>query len=335
MMNKIDKIWAELENDTSFQSGVLIRRYSAQIQHDIYVALSARQRQRCLAVSLSNQINISSWNTLQDIRFEVIPNPQKADTQLLLLILADINHKDIFSVLCEDLLLSVTEIKDENKLIQTLLNRLAKWENLFEKVRNEGLSIEEQKGLFGELYFLRQFLQQNTNHQLCIDSWTGPDANARDFQLDNWAVEVKSTTAVNPQKIPISNERQLDTSQIQNLFLVHLGFEGIKQSNETLNQIISEIRSLLESEQRVLQKFNLLLYEAGYFPTHLEFYNAIGYRLRHLTYYKIAEGFPRIAEISLPNGVSDVKYSIQTAACSTFEVNPVELFNTINNEPIN
>lgn len=335
MMNRIDKTWIALENDNSFQTGILLRRYSAQIHHDIYVALSARQRQRCIAISISIQINISTWNTLQDIKFEVIPSPLKAGYQLLLLILDDINHKDIFSILCEDLLIQISDLKDENKLINTLINRLAKWENLFENVRGVGLSKEEQKGLFGELFFLREFLQNSEKYEVCIDSWVGPDANARDFQLGNWAVEVKTTTAVNPLKIPISNERQLDTSQVLNLFLVHLSFEGVKNSEGTLNQIINDIRILLESKQRLLQKFNLLLYEAGYFPVHLELYEVIGYRLHNSKYYKVTEDFPRLTENSLPNGICDVKYSIQTAACSDFEINSSELFNIINYESRN
>lgn len=328
-MNRINEIWDNLENDLSFRTGVLLRRYSPSIIPDIFVALIAPEKQRCLAILVSKSVDISRWNVLQDIRFEVIPAPNQPNHFLLLLILVDKKHKDIFSVLCEDLILSVANVPDEPTLIQDSLNRFAKWQNLFEKANLEGLTIEAQKGLFGELLFLHRLLQNSSNYLLILQSWTGPTAAARDFQQGNWAVEIKTTTAVNPQTIKISNERQLDTVLIPNLFMVHYSLESLKHTGETLNDLIESIKQLLTTQPIAEQRFSFLLFEVGYFSHHQELYKNTGYTLHQKRIYKIGLQFPRLTETTLPLGVSDVKYSISMAACEPFIITSEQLFEVV------
>ena len=328
-MSRINEIWDNLENDLSFSTGVLLRRYSPSIIPDIFVALIAPEKRRCLAILISNAVDISRWNVLQDIRFELIPAPNQPNHFLLLLILIDQNHKDIFSVLCEDLILSVAKVQDEATLIQDSLNRFAKWQNLFEKANQEGLTIEEQKGLFGELLFLQQLLQNNSNYLLILQAWAGPTAAPRDFQQGNWAVEIKTTTAVNPQKIKISSERQLDPTPIPNLFLVHYSLEPFNHTGETLNDLIESIKQLLAAQPIAEQRFKYLLFEVGYFSHHQELYASTGYALHQKRIYQIGVQFPRLTETTIPFGVSEVKYSISMAACESFIITPEQLFEII------
>ena len=49
-------------------------------------------------------------------------------------------HKDIFAVLCEDLISSISSETNEKKLVTTLLNRFEKWKSLFNKFTLEGLT---------------------------------------------------------------------------------------------------------------------------------------------------------------------------------------------------
>lgn len=329
MMNRINEIWDNQINDQSFHSGILLRRYSADIIPTISVALTFLEKRRCIAISVSNTVDISTWNVLQDIRFELILDPKDATRFLLLLILLDQKHKDIFSILCEDLILEVADEKNEKQLIKRLLNRFIKWENLFDKANREGLTVDEQKGLFGELYFLKQLLEHNRNYLFCIESWTGPTAAARDFQYEDWAVEVKSTTATNPQKIKISNERQLDTTLIPNLFLVHYSFEALNNNGETLNGLIDSIGQLLITQPIAEQRFKHLLFEVGYFSHHQDLYSNTGYSLIQVKYFQVDEQFPRLIESTIPNGVSELKYSITIAACEPFLVTQKQLFESI------
>jgi len=169
-MTKIDTIWTELENDDSFRSGILFKRYAASVLPDVYVALRAPEKIRCLAAHIvrENAPDVQNWNKLKDIKVEILNDDRNPAKSYLLILILNQQHKDIFSVLCEDLINQVTSILDEKVLIKELLNRLAKWQTLFERLGQQGLTSEVQRGLFGELYFLRLFLNNSTEFRIFI-----------------------------------------------------------------------------------------------------------------------------------------------------------------------
>lgn len=325
---KIDSIWQELENDQSLQSGILYKRYSSSVHPDLYVALRSPEKLRCIAamINKSNEPAIQHWSHLKDIKVEIFINTKTPDKSFLLILLLNQKHMDIFSVLCEDLIFQVSDIVEERELIKMLLNRLSKWETLFESIGQQGLSGEAQHGLFGELYFLRKFLEDSKDFTQCIGSWLGPAKAVQDFQFGKWAVEVKTTHGNNHQKIHISSERQLDNSLITEIFLFHLSLDVRVNHGESLNDIVLSVKKILSQDTISMNSFNQKLHEAGYFDIHSGIYDSTGYNIRHENIYKIDEGFPRITESSLPSGVGDVTYSIIVSDCKSFFISEKDLF---------
>ena len=330
-MTKINQIWEELANDTSFTKGLLLRRYSGSVLPDVFVALQQPEKLLCIASSISNtiEVNTTQFDNLQEIEIDLFPDPNQKGKNTLLFKLTNNQHKDIFSVLCEDLIASITLETNEKQLVKTILNRFEKWKSLFNKIISEGLLPEEQRGLFGELYFLRKFLQINNNYQFVLNTWIGTAAEIRDFQMNNWGLEVKTTYGNNHQKVQISSERQLDTTHLDKLFLYHLSLEKVQESGETLNQIIASINTMLEIDAIALNRFKSKLYEAGYFDQHFVLYDSIGYFIRQDTFYLVENGFPRIQEDEIRNGVGDVKYSIIISQCESYKQSGENVFKNL------
>jgi len=330
-MTKIDYIWRELENDDSSHAGIIYKRYSISVISDVFVAIRAPEKLRCIAARIlkGNSPDVVKWNKLKDIKVEIIDDDSNPAKCYLLILILNLQHKDIFSVLCEDLISQVASIVVENTLIKELLNRLTKWQTLFEKLAQPGLSPESQRGLFGELYFLRKFLSINTENDKCINSWQGPSNSAQDFQYGSWALEVKTTHGNNHQKIQISSERQLDIHNLDNLILYHLSLESRLHSGETLNQIVDSIYEFLGSDYSSLNCFKLKLFEAGYFDQHRHLYENTGYFIRQDIYYKVENHFPRIEESDIRDGVGDVKYSIIVSLCQNYNIYETEVFQII------
>jgi hypothetical protein len=330
-MTKINQIWDELANDVSFAKGLLLRRYSGSVLPEVFVALQQPEKMLCIASSISDniEVNTSQFDNLQEIQIDLYPDPTQKGKNTLLFKLTNNQHKDIFSVLCEDLIASVASETNEKLFVKTILNRFEKWKSLFNKIISQGLVPEEQRGLFGELYFLRKFLLSNSNFQLVLNTWLGTTGEVRDFQINNWALEVKTTHGNNHQKIQISSERQLDTTHVDTLFLYHLSLEKVQQSGETLNQIIASIKSILEVDAIALNRFKSKLYEAGYFDQHFAFYESVGYFIRQDTFYIVENEFPRIQENELRSGVGDVKYSIILSQCEPFKQTEESVFETL------
>lgn len=318
---KINTIWNELENDKSFSKGLLLRRYSGSVLPDVFVAFQNPEKLLCIATSVNEniEIDLSTFANLQEIQIDFYPDPNQKGKQILLFKLLNQQHKDTFSVLCEDLITSIASETNERQLIKTILNRFEKWKSLFTKIISEGLLPEEQRGLFGELYFLKKYLQNNNDYQLVLNTWIGTAGEVRDFQMNNWALEVKTTHGNNHQKVQISSERQLDITYLDKLFLYHISLEKVQESGETLNQIISSINKILEGDSIALNRFRTKLYEAGYFDHHFPLYEPIGYFIRQDSFYLVEKDFPRIQENEIRNGVGDVKYSIIISQCENYK----------------
>lgn len=330
-MTKIENIWVGLESETSNHSGLLYKRYSAEVLPDVFIALIAPEKLRCIAfrISAAFPFDENQWNKLKDIKIETLPDERDKSKKFLLILLLNKQHKDIFSTLCEDLIFGVSDVSTEQTLVEKLLERFAKWQSLFEKVGKQGLSDEAQRGLYGEIYFLRFFLTNNSDKNYCIKSWLGPEKSIQDFQYSNWAVEVKTTHGNNHQKIHITSERQLDDSIIEKIFLFHLSLDVRVGNGESLNILIDEVSELLNDNTMASNLFKLKLLESGYYDIHKPLYDERGYTIRQENIYRVTGNFPRITENQIPIGVGDVRYSIVLSESEEWRINHQTLLGEI------
>jgi hypothetical protein len=331
METKIENIWLGLESDTSSHSGLLYKRYSAEILPDIFIALKAPEILRCIAFRISTvfPFDETQWNRLKDIKIETLTDEKDKSKKFLLILLLNKQHKDIFSTLCEDLIFGVSEMSTELTLVEKLLERLAKWQSLFEKIGKQGLSDEVQRGLYGEIYFLRFFLSSVSDKNYCVKSWLGPEKSIQDFQYSNWAVEVKTTHGNNHQKIHITSERQLDDTIIEKIFLYHLSLDVRIGNGESLNILIEDVSELLTDNTIGSNLFKLKLLESGYYDIHKPLYDERGYSIRQENLYRVSGNFPRITENKIPIGVGDVRYSIVLSESEEWRINHETLLEDI------
>jgi len=330
-MTKIENIWLGLEGDNFSHSGLLYKRYSAEVLPDVFIALKAPEKLRCIAfkINASFPFDANKWNKLKDIKIETLPDERDKTKMFLVILLLNKQHKDIFSTLCEDLIFGVSEVPSEQILVEKLVERLAKWQSLFEKVGKQGLSDEAQRGLYGEIYFLRFFLNNASDKNYCLKSWFGPEKSIQDFQFSNWAVEVKTTHGNNHQKIHITSERQLDDSIIEKIFLYHLSLDIRVGNGESLNSIIDEVLEILNEHTMTSNLFKLKLLESGYYETHRPLYEERGYTIRQENLYRVSGNFPRITENQIPIGVVDVKYSIVLSESEEWRIDQETLLGEI------
>ncbi len=328
--NHISEIWKTLEEEKNF--GLVKRLYTSEGQTHIYGIFQYPEKYYGIAFTFSNKTHIdtSSFNNLRELKVMLLADTTFTNSHLLVIQLLHPDSRDIFATLCENLIQSVIHLNTEKKISRTVINQLEKWKMLFDKSNSTGLTPEEQQGLFGELHFLQKFLtKSDTTFNSVLNSWVGNDKALRDFQSNTWAVEVKTTSTNNPQKVTINGERQLDETLLNNLFLFHLSVEISNGNGQTLCQKIFEIRKLLEENTPALSIFNAKLFEAGYLDKHEPFYKDRFYQVRNEKFYKVENDFPRIKENELRKGISDVKYSIILAMCNEYIVSENQLFKTL------
>jgi hypothetical protein len=328
-LERIKEIWNQLESSKNTVAGLFKLRYSDTSSCDAFLGIKYPENYRMLIVKtpllLGKEFNLKY--EFRGLKFEKVYDPDDSNFLLLNLVLVDRQFKDVFDSLVIDVLNNIINESEIKVILKNYTNRLVKWQSLFERFNQQGLTAEEQSGLFGELFFLRKFLQSNSDFIAIINSWVGSEKLIRDFQFGNWSVEVKTTYGNNHQKVHVSSERQLDTSNLDNLF--HLSLEARQQSGETLNQIVDSVSEILNSDFTSLIRFKNKLLEGGYFDQHRDIYEPIGYFIRQELFYKVVNDFPRIEERDIRNGVGDVKYSIIISQCSAFIRTEQEVFKTI------
>jgi hypothetical protein len=329
MNNDILDIWSSIEQ--SNEIGLLKRLYNNEPELHIYAVFQNPERYCGIALSFdkSIHIDISSFANLRDLQVTLVHDNSFINNNLFVIKLLHYQSRDVFAVMCENMIQSVLSLRSEKQIVRTIINQLEKWQTLFEKLKGEGLTPSEQQGLYGELHFLQKFIVRQ-DAVSALNSWVGTDRDVRDFQYNNWAVEIKTTAGNNHQKVSISSERQLDETLLENLFLFHLSVEAAKKNGESLNAKIDTIRETLQDNISALNVFNNKLLEVGYFEKHRYLYEEKCYQIRDENYYKIDGDFPRIKEKEIRNGVGDVKYSIILAQCNEYLVAESTVFNTIN-----
>ncbi|WP_396178672.1 PD-(D/E)XK motif protein [Flavobacterium sp.] len=238
------------------------------------------------------------------------------DTKELHIYLLDNQLKDIFSLFIENIVEEISKSVTENEALVETSNVVLKWKKLFDKINFQGLTIERQKGLIGELLLFNSLLDEEYSIDALLESWTGPDFNDKDFRFGSFGIEVKLTSSKVP-KVKISSERQLDTENLTKLYLVLYVVEEVKDKGFSLNSVIEQIRTKINNNQNALKFFNERLLLVGYFHEDFENYKR-QYAFRKRNFYEVTSDFPRLVASDLPIGLFDTKYNIELSAIEQF-----------------
>lgn len=316
-----DDEWRTLTAAARGGAGVAWRRIHADSGHDLYIAVRQPGDQRCLWFDFPSDAieDRSAIASLRSVQVELGHNSDDGRTLRCEMLLTSTDLADVFSSLVEDVSAAVAAQRSDASAAEALLTRLARWRRLLEKSSPQGLTAEERRGLYGELVVLGDLLDEELAAKCVVPAWTGPLHKNQDFQFSGAALEVKATSAKQPQSVIVTNERELDPRGVDELFLVHLSLDERRGgTGESLPENVDRIRARLSEDPSARTHFDQLLVTAGYLDEHKDLYSDTRYTIRALNSYRVSSGFPAIVESMLPQGVGDVKYRIQTAALKPF-----------------
>jgi len=236
------------------------------------------------------------------------------------IILSDNDLLDVFVLFLEDLIKGLESITDENDVPLVINQKVNYWGKLFAIIKGKLLSKERQRGLYGELTFLKILLKRSSDHIKCIVSWTGPEGANQDFSNELSAVEVKSSKATKPS-VNIASELQLDWTKLDSLFLYVIHIDELSNGVDTLEKLIKEIKSTISNQGELLRLFEEKLDCVGIPMGDEKLYNNIGFIIRSQRAYKVSLGFPVLTKDIIANdAIHNVKYQIDLTACESFEV---------------
>ena len=320
----IEQLWQEMEAEGETNIAWLTRFARPQTGPLLLIALEQVARSRALFVPVSQAAlpPRREWPACRGLELIAVT----LDSQLHLgILLRDATYADVFTALAEDVATRVAAVNDHRQAAAELLGRLRRWQQFLTAKRNE-LSVEAQRGLYGELYVLRTHLLPVLGASVSVAGWKASEASHQDFQFFSGAVEVKTTAAKQPQSVRITSERQLDDTGVGALFLhvvvvdereVPAGGSALGQS---LPSIIADTRSDLSANQVNLTAFNDRLLDRGWLDTCSIRYEGRRWAVRSEHTYQVCREFPRLVEANLPTGVGDVNFAVSLSACDPFAV---------------
>jgi Putative PD-(D/E)XK family member, (DUF4420) len=329
----IRELWDELEhNIQQDRSGYVSRRVRPDSFCDLRVAVMEPLGTRILLLRVKRTVAkfIQEYPKSEGFQVQLIQlSGDSQDYVTLQLALTKTRYSDIFTALVEDVVTGVAEKITEEAGLEEFIVRLKRWQAFLRVNQPEGLDEENQRGLYGELWFLRQFVLLSLGLLRGIKCWTGPRGTHQDFQFDRCAVEVKTAISKQHQKLVIASERQLDDTGAGTIILLHLSLDIRTGQGETLLDMVASVRLMVANDPLAKEELENRLFEVGYLDLHASRYEQTGYTVREVNYFKVEQDFPRIVEADLRNGVGDVRYTISVSECKRFSIDESDMLSRI------
>lgn len=238
--------------------------------------------------------------------------------QGLVLLLKDPEQKELFASLCRDIV-SAGELAAGNAdALQRALRRALRWHHLLRGGRSDILSLEEQRGLVGELHFLEKLIDL-TGLSSAIEAWRGPLGSAKDFELGECLVEVKARRGAARPYVQISSEDQLSDVESASLVLTVVPVDAvIKPHGMTLTDHVQALEDVFaQADLETYSRWEETLAATGF--DFEDDYSERRWIAGEPNFYSVRDDFPRITTPLKP-GVSGVRYSIALDACAPFEI---------------
>lgn len=333
-MTKITDIFNELMNQIDSSETTLV--YKLKTIHFkkpyIMIGIDSLTKERRLYIDITQENwerekikNFPKWRGLtikEEFHQKIGPLEQK----LLLVLYQEPDQSiEIFDNVIQSIYDNIQN-NLEADLFSTLYTVLDQWKNFFMRRRDGKLNLEEQMGLYGELYFLKNWLTRYPDAPpVIIDAWKGPLMNRIDYVSNKTGVEIKTISPKLRDEIRISSELQLEhTPIIKDLYLYVLKLEKSETDGESIFEIIEDIITMLNTRAptAVITLENLLL-ELRIIK---EDYTENKFSLIEESAYKITNEFPKISPDMLPKGISHVSYSLSLSHCETFKADTDEVY---------
>ena len=245
-----------------------------------------------------------------DIRFRTV------GARALVVSLLDASHRELFETLCRDIVSAGEAAPDDETALQRVVRRTRRWLFLLKGGSANGMSLEAQRGLVGELACLRE-LAETTSPDAAVEGWMGPEGAAKDFEFPKVCIEVKARRVAAKPHVSISSEDQLTDVPDCSLFLrVYDVDSAVLPEGLSLHDHVDLTFAALERNPECIDRFEDCLEAVGYDSSHD--YEKRRWIVGRVQTFEISEGFPRITS-PVTTGVQNVTYSVDLAECAKFE----------------
>jgi len=315
-MNTIDlrskwKTLSQTESHKGYKSAILSSKCAAEI----FIGVNSLKN-HCLLLALPKSYRLD-FGTIKKERISITFYSQQ---HILVLELHDNLYYDIFDDLIISLYYAIKDIKKVDTYTKKIIQTFNRWSDFFEDASDYLLSKEEVKGLYGELYVLKNMINESTSSTIgeILLSWRGLYDGPYDFVTDIKNIEVK-TKNLTKNIVNISSEYQLENENYKNIELLVLSVIEDIINGVSVRDLVEQIKTLVFAKsgdfsivlkafkQKGITQNNIIQYDNYRFIS-----------LEQIVYDCDREGFPRLVKSNTHKAISKIRYSLELNHLSTF-----------------
>lgn len=235
----------------------------------------------------------------------------------LILTLQDRKFDEVFLRLADDVHARSMASPNEKTALDRVSVVIDEWRRLLKPRPTGLLSMEELRGLIGELWLLLNAFTAGRSIEAAVAGWLGPMGLPQDFwYTEDGFHEVK---AIGPStvRVKISSEHQLDAADLELVVLRIANTDEQTLGSLNLPRLVNSVHAALSDAAVSSDAFDDRLSRLGVDLAEA-FYQDTWFAMARLTTYDVGEEFPAIRASQLPSGISRVKYQIELAEITDF-----------------
>lgn len=221
------------------------------------------------------------------------------------------DQDSVFETLCADIICYSETAADEAVALRQVAKRYKQWDKLLEHQRKSLMDESSRKGLFGELVFLNQVMDNGKSALPAVQGWVGPDGADQDFAYDGYWHEIK-TVGLATDSIAISSLEQLNTEAPGEIVVMRVDKCAPQHANaRSLSEEVDLTIERVSSDSDALTLLENKLSKYGYID--LPEYREQKYHYSGRDRFLVDYDFPRLTSVNVPAQVTAAQYSISLA----------------------
>jgi hypothetical protein len=243
---------------------------------------------------------------------------------ILSLALQDPRFSEIFLRLTSHLVTASQNEPNETEAWRTVAKVLDAWKRLL-RARPPGLlSLEELRGLVGELWILLNRFTTVMTPADALAGWLGPMGAPQDFWYETSGYHETKSVGPSSPYIKISSAEQLDRPDME-LLVLHVPQAVETDSGATnLVRLVDQAENTLSAAGTSAVDLHLRLKRLGV-EIEMPYYTDTWFTFTTLETFTIVPDFPAIRASELPAGVERVRYSLDRRAVAPFLISTEHL----------
>ena len=245
-----------------------------------------------------------------------------ADTGYIVLELTDSDYFDLFNDLILSIYSYIHELEDVNEYSKIFIQMFYKWSEFFDDKKSDKLSMESIKGIFGELFVLKNLIEESDSFRLndTLNSWRGLYDEPHDFVLETKNIEVK-TKDLSHLAVKISSEYQLEEELDKGLELLVLSVEIDFIKGDSLRSLLEKIKELVVNKMADFAIVLTALSQKNISANNIYQYDNYRFLVHEQNVYDCrAEGFPKLTKINTPKAISAIRYKLQLSYLADYHI---------------